>query len=182
VPVHVSSTSARTSERRVRDLRTPREAAEKYLVFSALPITKVRMRNSVAEHPLEVLDYAARHDHGKLATEKRLSMGLPVPQAVRILAPDTLLKWVRMNDCQGPRGLTFLRQAVFYDKWHATQRAMFKKSLGAIPGNQVYHYDEIRELAICLGDRNPGQNHRRREKMERFFQAKKWSGRQFETH
>ncbi|KAJ7023351.1 hypothetical protein C8F04DRAFT_1011484, partial [Mycena alexandri] len=73
------------------------EAAEKYIVYSAAPATKLRMRqaDSVAEHPLEVLNYAARHNHKELADEAaRLSMGLPVAQAVKTLAPDTLIKWV----------------------------------------------------------------------------------------
>ncbi|KAJ7790619.1 hypothetical protein B0H13DRAFT_1676139, partial [Mycena leptocephala] len=71
------------------------EAAEKYLVYAATPATKLRMRDSVIEHPLEVLNYAARHNHAELADEAaRLSMGLPVVQAVKILAPDTLAKWV----------------------------------------------------------------------------------------
>ncbi|KAJ7730100.1 hypothetical protein DFH07DRAFT_969296 [Mycena maculata] len=74
------------------------EAAEKYLVYSAAPVTKLRLRDSVAEHPLEVLDYAGRHNHNELATEAaRLSMGLPVAQAARTLAPEVLTKWVRSD-------------------------------------------------------------------------------------
>ncbi|KAJ7198011.1 hypothetical protein GGX14DRAFT_470686 [Mycena pura] len=72
------------------------EAAEKYLVYSAAPAAHLRLRASVVKHPLEVLDYAARHNYNDLATESaRLSMGLPVANAVRILPPDTLMKWVR---------------------------------------------------------------------------------------
>ncbi|KAJ7646060.1 hypothetical protein DFH06DRAFT_1332994 [Mycena polygramma] len=70
------------------------EAAEKYLVYSAMPAANLRMRESVVKHPLEVLDYAARHNYTELSDEAaRLSMGLSVAQAVKALAPDTLAKW-----------------------------------------------------------------------------------------
>ncbi|KAJ7744626.1 hypothetical protein B0H16DRAFT_1322138, partial [Mycena metata] len=45
------------------------EAAEKYVVYSATPATKLRMSDSVVKHPLEVLNYAARHNHDELADE-----------------------------------------------------------------------------------------------------------------
>ncbi|KAJ7189071.1 hypothetical protein C8R46DRAFT_1056528 [Mycena filopes] len=83
------------------------EAAEKYLVYSAMPATKLRMQASVVEHPLEVLNYAARHNHTELADEAaKQSMSRRVAQAVGILAPDTLVKW-----------------ADFYDRWQAFTRA-----------------------------------------------------------
>jgi hypothetical protein len=87
------------------------EAAEKYVVYSALPAVATQMRYvlltqswldlshrasaSVIEYPLQVLDYAARHNHKELANEAaRLSIAVPLTKAVSVLAPDTLLKWV----------------------------------------------------------------------------------------
>ncbi|KAJ6477044.1 hypothetical protein C8R45DRAFT_369323 [Mycena sanguinolenta] len=44
------------------------EAAEKYVVYSALPAVMLRMKESIAEHPLDVLHYAAKHDHHELGS------------------------------------------------------------------------------------------------------------------
>ncbi|KAJ7434626.1 hypothetical protein B0H11DRAFT_2296096 [Mycena galericulata] len=78
------------------------EATEKYLVHSAIPAVKLRLQGFIQRHPLKVLDYAGRHNHTELATEAaRSSMGLPVADAVRVLAPDNLGKW-----------------AQFFDQWH----------------------------------------------------------------
>ncbi|KAJ7147019.1 hypothetical protein C8R44DRAFT_899377, partial [Mycena epipterygia] len=74
-------------------------AAQKYVVYSALPAVAIKMKcvDSVAKYPLQVLDYAARHNHKELANEAaHLSVDLPFAQAVSILAPDTLVKWVRV--------------------------------------------------------------------------------------
>lgn len=53
-------------------------------------------RDSIVEHPLEVLEYAARHSHMELATEAaRLSMGLGLPAVVQVLPAEVVMKWVR---------------------------------------------------------------------------------------
>ncbi|KAJ6592920.1 hypothetical protein B0H19DRAFT_1365207 [Mycena capillaripes] len=71
------------------------EAVEKYVVYSALPATMGKMKEYVSKHPLHVLDYAAKHDHKELANEAaRLSIGLPMSQAMAALATDTFIKWV----------------------------------------------------------------------------------------
>ncbi|KAJ7476727.1 hypothetical protein FB451DRAFT_1087369 [Mycena latifolia] len=132
------------------------EAAEKYVVYSAVPATKLRLRDSITEHPLEVLDYAARHNHADLATEAaRLSMGLPVLRAVRALAPDTLMKW-----------------AVFYDKWHAKTRGMLEHGVKNMTRSSPPFVAEA--LGTCIGDSNPCHNYR--ETMERCFKegSRKW--------
>ncbi|KAJ7366646.1 hypothetical protein DFH08DRAFT_664647, partial [Mycena albidolilacea] len=71
------------------------EAAEKYVVYSILSAVAIQMKASVTKYPLQVLDYAARHNHKNLANEAaRLSLGLPWVQAMFLLSPDTLFKWV----------------------------------------------------------------------------------------
>ncbi|KAJ7434625.1 hypothetical protein B0H11DRAFT_2117127 [Mycena galericulata] len=76
------------------------EAAEKYIVHSAIPAVKLRLglQDFIGGHPLEVLDYAGRHNHNDLAQNAaRISMGRSVTEAVLTLAPDNLLKWVRLE-------------------------------------------------------------------------------------
>ncbi|KAJ7759283.1 hypothetical protein B0H14DRAFT_2974575 [Mycena olivaceomarginata] len=51
------------------------EAAEKYVVYSALPAVATQMNTSVIQYPLQVLDYAARHNHKELA-KQRVSVSL----------------------------------------------------------------------------------------------------------
>ncbi|KAJ7496492.1 hypothetical protein FB451DRAFT_1207906 [Mycena latifolia] len=73
------------------------EAAEKYVVHSALGWCRAKMKASVTAHPLEVLNYAVRHGHGSLANEcAPQSMGHAVSDAMEILAPDTFRTWVRV--------------------------------------------------------------------------------------
>ncbi|KAF7350754.1 BTB domain-containing protein [Mycena sanguinolenta] len=82
------------------------EAAEKYVVYSALPAIMIQIQEHITQHPLQILNFAAKHDHKKLGNEAaRLSVGLPMSDAATLLAPDTFKKWL-----------------VFYDNWHAGAR------------------------------------------------------------
>ncbi|KAJ7496459.1 hypothetical protein FB451DRAFT_1207856 [Mycena latifolia] len=72
------------------------EAAEKYMVYSALPACRTKMKDSILAHPLEVLTYAVKHNHNDLANESaRQSMGLGVADAMQILPSETFKAWVR---------------------------------------------------------------------------------------
>ncbi|KAF8149795.1 hypothetical protein K438DRAFT_1988708 [Mycena galopus ATCC 62051] len=82
------------------------EAAEKYVVYSALPAVMIRIKDHITEHPLNALNFAAKHGHTELGNEAaRLSVSLPISDAARILTPDTFVKWM-----------------VFYDTWNAAAR------------------------------------------------------------
>ncbi|KAJ6477015.1 hypothetical protein C8R45DRAFT_833661, partial [Mycena sanguinolenta] len=71
------------------------EAAEKYVIYSALPAVMIRIQCRIY-HPLEILGFAAKHGHKTLGNETaRLSVGLPMSKAATILTPDTFKKWVR---------------------------------------------------------------------------------------
>ncbi|KAJ6535803.1 hypothetical protein DFH09DRAFT_931673 [Mycena vulgaris] len=71
------------------------EAAEKYVVYSALPAVMIKMKESVATHPLQVLEHAARHSHKELANEAaHLSIARPSAEAVSILTPANMARWV----------------------------------------------------------------------------------------
>ncbi|KAJ7146977.1 hypothetical protein C8R44DRAFT_758542 [Mycena epipterygia] len=75
------------------------EAAEKYVVYSALTLCKMIMRNSIPQHPLEVLDYAVKHGHVEMADESaRQSMGHGVADAMQVLAPDTFKTWTLVHE------------------------------------------------------------------------------------
>ncbi|KAJ6483872.1 hypothetical protein C8R47DRAFT_1281501 [Mycena vitilis] len=74
------------------------EAAEKYVVYSALGWCRMRMKDSVTAHPLEVLLYAARHGPANLANEAALlSMGCGFAVAIDTLPPDIFKGWVRLK-------------------------------------------------------------------------------------
>ncbi|KAF8201982.1 hypothetical protein K438DRAFT_1965436 [Mycena galopus ATCC 62051] len=128
------------------------EAAGKYMVYSAVPAVISRMREGVSEHPLDVLNYAAKHEHKELGSEAarsciskyplhvldyaanygqkelaneaaRLTVGLPISTAASILTPPTLLKWVCIKpSLSTPRLIPVLFQAAFYDQWHSNAR------------------------------------------------------------
>jgi hypothetical protein len=102
------------------------EAVEKYMVYAALTVCRMRMecvaffcgyilfeealltvmwcgvcvnysRDAIPAHPLKVLLYALRHDHIALANESaQQSMGLSPAHALEILPPETFRTWVRL--------------------------------------------------------------------------------------
>ncbi|KAJ7840663.1 hypothetical protein B0H13DRAFT_1649529 [Mycena leptocephala] len=74
------------------------EAAEKYVVYSALTLCRNKMKDSISAHPLEVLLYAVRHDHVQLANEAaQRSMGRGVAEALKVLPHDIFATWVRFR-------------------------------------------------------------------------------------
>ncbi|KAF7291438.1 hypothetical protein MIND_01288900 [Mycena indigotica] len=78
------------------------EAAEKYLVYSAMTALHAHMRANITRHPLVVLNFAVPHDFATLANDAaRHCLQFPLEKAVGILRPDVFARW-----------------AVFYDKWH----------------------------------------------------------------
>jgi len=78
------------------------EAAEKYMLYSALTLCRLTMDDSISTHPLEVLVYAQRHGHINLVNEAaQQSMGCGVADALEILPPDTFRTWI-----------------LFYERWH----------------------------------------------------------------
>ncbi|KAJ6589476.1 hypothetical protein B0H19DRAFT_1303739 [Mycena capillaripes] len=78
------------------------EAAEKYMVYSALDICQMKMKDSINAHPLEVFLYAVRHGYVELANESaRRSMGCGFADALEILPPDAFKAWVRFKPKEG---------------------------------------------------------------------------------
>jgi len=107
------------------------EAAEKYMLYSALTLCRMQMEQAISTHPLEVLVYALRHDHINLANEAaQQSMGCGVAEALEILPPDTFRAWI-----------------VFYERWH---KAMIK-SLGYMATFPKH----VQLVQKCTADPNP---------------------------
>ncbi|KAF7362527.1 hypothetical protein MVEN_00600600 [Mycena venus] len=134
------------------------EAAEKYMMHSAIPAVLDRMYKCISEHPLQVLEYASKHDHKDLGNEAaracisehplhvldfaakydlkalaneaaRLSIGLPISAAASSLAPVTFTKWM-----------------IFYDKWHADAQATLIE-LGKLRMNLPVSADTVFKVA-----------------------------------
>ncbi|KAJ7652577.1 hypothetical protein B0H17DRAFT_1101435 [Mycena rosella] len=118
------------------------EAAEKYWVYSALNICRMKMKESVKQYPLQVLEYAVRHDHADLAAEAaRQSMGLDVLAAMESLSPDTFKAWIS-----------------FREQWHKGARALLA---ACVKGFRYKTNDAVLwTLAECIQDANPCYNMR----------------------
>ncbi|KAJ7496494.1 hypothetical protein FB451DRAFT_197256 [Mycena latifolia] len=97
------------------------EAAEKYVVYSALTLCRMKMKDSIISHPLEVLDYAVKHGHVKLANEAApQSMGHTAAESLELLAPDTFKIWI-----------------IFYDQWHRKSNIFLSALLARYPETDV---------------------------------------------
>jgi len=71
------------------------EAAEKYEVFSALNMCKVRMRNALPEHPYEVMVYAAKHGYPQMIGEAApLLLDTPLNDMIQKLPGHMAMPWV----------------------------------------------------------------------------------------
>ncbi|KAJ7157837.1 hypothetical protein C8R46DRAFT_1113284 [Mycena filopes] len=74
------------------------EAAEKYEVYSALTLCRMRMKDFTSIHPLEVLRYAAQHNHVELANQSaQYSMRCGVAAAMEILPINIFETWVSVK-------------------------------------------------------------------------------------
>ncbi|KAJ7744583.1 hypothetical protein B0H16DRAFT_851181 [Mycena metata] len=106
------------------------EAAEKYVVYSALGWCRMRMKESTTTHPLQVLDYAVKHGHVDLANESAqqsmLSSACGVAEAMDSLAPSTFKKWVRIPPSSSPYWL--IQPFVPYTCRSSSKNASPKKS------------------------------------------------------
>jgi len=72
------------------------ETVEKYQVFSAMEICKLRMEAEIPQHPFEVLSYAAKHDHADLANAAAYTaIGIPLKIAHKDLTPAVYVAWTR---------------------------------------------------------------------------------------
>ncbi|KAL1706450.1 hypothetical protein EV121DRAFT_201135, partial [Schizophyllum commune] len=72
------------------------EAAEKYEVFSAMGICRIRMRETLPDHPVEIMNYAARHSYFEiLDAAAPLTISLPVSEVLKSLSGLFVVPYVR---------------------------------------------------------------------------------------
>ncbi|KAI4524780.1 hypothetical protein K525DRAFT_162087, partial [Schizophyllum commune Loenen D] len=72
------------------------EAAEKYEVFSAMGICRIRMRETLPDHPVEIMNYAARHSYFEiLDAAAPLTISLPVSEVLKSLSGLFIVPYVR---------------------------------------------------------------------------------------
>ncbi|KAJ7166643.1 hypothetical protein C8R46DRAFT_1094959 [Mycena filopes] len=84
------------------------EAAEKYSVYSARGWCSIKMKDSAAEHPLQVLEYAVKHGQPDLATEAaQHSIPISVAEALDVLTHDTFVKWILFQERYNKEKLNF---------------------------------------------------------------------------
>ncbi|KAF7290161.1 hypothetical protein MIND_01329300 [Mycena indigotica] len=125
------------------------EAAQKYLVYSAMPILQQKMRDNIDQEPLEVLAFALRHDLAALANDAgRKSLGIPLKKAAAVMSAEAFIKW-----------------AIFYDEWHAEARTSLQKAIRGLKCNcGVYVTSggpDVQEAMRLL--RNPSLGYERRD-------------------
>ncbi|KAF7358860.1 hypothetical protein MSAN_01226100 [Mycena sanguinolenta] len=122
------------------------EAAEKYLVYSAMPVVMMQAKEHIPQHPLQVLNFAALHGYVEVANKAaRASVGRPMADAVKFLAPAPLAKWVR-SAIYLPFFSDEDLQAVFYDKFHTGARS----AVARIAGENKLHRDM--DFDKCIRD------------------------------
>ncbi|KAK7057860.1 hypothetical protein R3P38DRAFT_2843401 [Favolaschia claudopus] len=109
------------------------EAAEKYVVYSALPAIMIQMHEQLPNYPLHILNFGARHNHRELANEAaRLSVGLPISDAAEYMTPDTFKRWIK-----------------FYDSWHSSARVALFQVIQTANSNRYTLAQCIRDPQLC---------------------------------
>ncbi|KDR76909.1 hypothetical protein GALMADRAFT_246023 [Galerina marginata CBS 339.88] len=77
------------------------EAVEKYMVFSAMEVCKIRMQEAIPNHPLEVLAYAVKHGYPELSKAAApLTLPISLSSVTKTLKdrPDIILRWVQYRE------------------------------------------------------------------------------------
>ncbi|KAJ7288940.1 hypothetical protein C8J57DRAFT_1281639 [Mycena rebaudengoi] len=120
------------------------EAVDKYIVYSALPSLFHKMKESIDDHPLEVLAYSWKHKYDELANEAGpKSMSKSIAEAVDALGYDDLRKW-----------------AIIYETWHSNVKALLMSRLDKHHCRSHYTSDEVPHIVGLFRDSNPWLNKR----------------------
>ncbi|KAG5637536.1 hypothetical protein H0H81_004232 [Sphagnurus paluster] len=70
------------------------EAAEKYEIYSAVNVCRIRMKNFLPEHAVEIFNYASRHDYREIMAEAAPSLlDIPLDEIVLTLSPGFVIPW-----------------------------------------------------------------------------------------
>ncbi|KAK7038830.1 hypothetical protein VNI00_010460 [Paramarasmius palmivorus] len=75
------------------------EAVEKYEIFCAMGVCSQRMRECIAEHPIEVLLYAVRHKYPEIASESaEAAIGMSPYLMLSRLPQSIFAAWIEYTD------------------------------------------------------------------------------------
>lgn len=81
------------------DMSLLAEAADKYLVFSAMSVCRLYMKGQYMAHPIEVMIYAVKHDHRDiLDVAAPYTIGNDLAFIKTILPASHVPAWVQFND------------------------------------------------------------------------------------
>ncbi|KAG5637526.1 hypothetical protein H0H81_004222 [Sphagnurus paluster] len=70
------------------------EAAEKYQVFSAMTICKIRMKDFLPQHGVEIFNYASRHGYKDILSAAAPSvLDIPLDELVKKLSLQLVVPW-----------------------------------------------------------------------------------------
>ncbi|KAF9458580.1 hypothetical protein BDZ94DRAFT_1226088 [Collybia nuda] len=107
------------------------EAAEKYEVYSAINICKIRMRSFVKEQSLAVMLFAAKHGYYDIVSETAsLLLHVPIEEILLRLPPQLVIPWV-----------------LYVDSWNKVLRNAITYSTKVIEGTRNWapttYYDRL---------------------------------------
>ncbi|KAJ6558355.1 hypothetical protein B0H19DRAFT_134779 [Mycena capillaripes] len=77
------------------------EAAEKYMVYSAMEVCKIRMQLSIPKYPLQVLAYATKHSYPELrdaAAPRTITASVQNVSVALQDMPQVFIAWVRYRE------------------------------------------------------------------------------------
>ncbi|KAJ7612288.1 hypothetical protein FB45DRAFT_940249 [Roridomyces roridus] len=129
------------------------EAAEKYQVFSAMNICKIRMRDVLPNHAPEILAYASRHDYPHLVYGAApFTFDVPLSGVVTALPDNLILPWVRYIDAWNTvlNDAISVRQRSHYNHQQSTQCRTWKAERPAIAQHFGHSLNSLRRLDVVF--------------------------------
>ncbi|KAJ6566873.1 hypothetical protein B0H19DRAFT_1138782 [Mycena capillaripes] len=137
------------------DLAALAEAAEKYQVFSAMNICRIRMRDVLPDHAPEILTYAAKHDYSFLVGEAApYTFDVPLSDVVGMLPPHLILPWVRYIDGWNDvlhRAIA-VKQRTHYNNAQLGQCRSWKAERPVIAQHFGHSLRSLRQLNVIFAD------------------------------
>ncbi|KAJ7500561.1 hypothetical protein B0H11DRAFT_1995763 [Mycena galericulata] len=137
------------------DLAALAEAAEKYQVFSAMNICRIRMRDVLPNHAPEILAYATKHHYPYLVYEAApFTFDVPLADVVSMLPENLILPWVKYIDAWNKvlHDAIAVRQRSHYNSAQNTQCRFWKTERPAIAQHFGHSLQSLRRLNVIFAD------------------------------
>ncbi|KAJ7142455.1 hypothetical protein C8R44DRAFT_760689 [Mycena epipterygia] len=137
------------------DLAALAEAAEKYQVFSAMNICRIRMRDVLPDHAPEVLAYAAKHDYPFLVSEAApFTFDVPLADVVAMLPEHLILPWIKYIDAWNVvlNDAIAVNQRTHYNNAQLGQCRFWKAERPAIAQHFGHSLVSLRRLDAIFAD------------------------------